>query len=159
MHVSEVGLDCRYCHGSVENAAHSNVPSSELCLNCHKQIKTDSKYIKKIQESYNTNTPIEWVKVHMLPDYVYFNHSRHINSGVSCVECHGRVDKMDEVHQVKSLSMGFCLECHRNPEDYLRPREEVLNFDWKSDHQAEEGALLRQLYDVNPREECSTCHR
>lgn len=159
LHVSEVGLDCRYCHGSVEEAPNANIPSSELCLNCHQHIKTESKHIQKIQESYQTNTPIEWVRVHMLPDYVYFNHSRHINSGVSCVNCHGRVDQMDTVHQVKSLSMAFCLECHRNPEEYLRPKDELLNFDWKSDNQLEQGAILRQLYDVNPREDCNTCHR
>jgi hypothetical protein len=158
-HVSKVGLDCRYCHSNVEKAAHSNIPTTETCMNCHKQVKTDSPHIKKLTEYYNNNTPIEWVRVHMLPDYVYFNHSAHVNVGVSCVQCHGKVNKMDIVYQSKSLSMSWCLECHRNPENYLWPKDKITNLDWKPTNQLKLGLELKETYNVNPGEACSVCHR
>ena len=158
-HVSKVGLDCRYCHSNVEKAAHSNIPSAETCMNCHKNVKTDSPHIKKLTEHYNSNTPIEWVRVHMLPDYVYFNHSAHVNVGVSCVQCHGKVNKMDVVYQSKSLSMSWCLECHRNPENYLWPKDKITNLDWKPKDQLKLGLELKETYNVNPGEACSVCHR
>jgi len=160
LHVSELGLDCRYCHSEVERQGHSNIPTSEVCMNCHTQIKTDSPHIKKIKESYDTGEPIEWVKVHMLPDYAYFNHSRHVNSGVSCVSCHGRIDQMEVVRQVEPLSMSWCLECHRNPDPHIRPKSEVTNLSWEPNVDALElGRKLVKEYGINPREDCSTCHR
>ena len=159
LHVNQLGIDCRYCHSEVEKGAHANIPSSELCLNCHSQIKTESPHIQKIQESFDKDEPIEWVNVHQLPDYAYFNHSRHVNAGVSCVDCHGRVDKMKEVYQAKPMSMGFCLDCHREPEKYIRPKKEVTNLAWKSDNQIELGKKLIKEYHINPREDCSACHR
>ena len=159
LHVDNVGMDCRYCHSNVEKAAHSNIPATETCMNCHKQIKTDSPHIKKLTEHYESGEPIEWIKVHMLPDYVYFNHSAHVNVGVSCVQCHGQVNKMDVVYQAEPLSMGWCLECHREPEKYLWPKEQVTNLDWRPEDQLELGLQLKETYNVNPGEACSVCHR
>ena len=150
LHVDNVGMDCRYCHSNVEKAAHSNIPATETCMNCHKQIKTDSPHIKKLTEHYESGEPIEWIKVHMLPDYVYFNHSAHVNVGVSCVQCHGQVNKMDVVYQAEPLSMGWCLECHREPEKYLWPKEQVTNLDWRPEDQLELGLQLKETYNVNP---------
>ena len=160
LHAGELGIDCRYCHYNVENASHANIPSAELCLNCHGMIKTDSIYIKQIQEHVDNNTPIDWVNVHMLPDYAYFNHSRHVNSGVSCVQCHGRVDQMEVVRQVSSLSMGWCLECHRNPENYVWPKEKVTKLWWTPDeNNVVMGKRLVEEYHLSPKQECSICHR
>lgn len=159
LHVNKVGMDCRYCHSNVEKAAHSNIPTTETCMNCHKNVKTDSKHIKKLTQHYESGKPIEWVKVHMLPDYAYFNHAAHVTVGVSCVQCHGKVNKMDVVYQAKPLSMGWCLECHRNPENYLWPVEEVTNLDFKPDDQLKLGLELKETYNVNPGEACSVCHR
>ena len=160
LHAGELGIDCRYCHSNVEKAAHSNIPTTETCMNCHNQVKTDAKEIKKLTKYYESGKPIEWVKVHMLPDYVYFNHARHVTSGVSCVQCHGRVDQMDVVQQVKSLSMGWCLECHNNPEGYVWPKEKVTQLSWKSDEEPlEMGKRLVEEYHLNPKVHCSVCHR
>jgi hypothetical protein len=159
-HAGELGIDCRYCHYNVETQAHANIPSSELCLNCHDQIKQDSPYIKDIKKSYESDEFIEWVNVHMLPDYVYFDHSRHVNSGVSCVQCHGRVDQMEIVQQVEPLSMSWCLDCHRNPAPSIWPKEHVTNLSWESDEDPlEMGARLVEEYHLNPKIECSVCHR
>ena len=160
LHVAKLGMDCRYCHSNVDKAAHSNIPSTETCMNCHKQIKTKSPHIAKIHDSYYNDKPIEWVKVHMLPDYAYFNHSRHVNSGISCVSCHGRVDQMEVVYQAKSLSMGWCLECHRAPEKHLRPKDKVYQLDWEApEDQITLGLKLKEDYNINPKEQCSVCHR
>jgi hypothetical protein len=160
LHAGKLGIDCRYCHSSVEDASHANIPTSELCLNCHANIKTDSDYIKKIQDHYDTDTPVDWVKVHMLPDYAYFNHSRHVNSGVSCVQCHGRVDMMEEVRQVKPLSMSWCLECHKNPEKYVWPKEKITQLSWEPEEdQLVMGKRLVEEYHLNPKVQCSACHR
>jgi len=159
-HAGELGIDCRYCHYNVETQAHANIPSSELCLNCHDQIKQDSPYIKDIKQSYDSEEPIDWVNVHMLPDYVYFDHSRHVNSGVSCVQCHGRVDQMEIVQQVEPLSMSWCLDCHRNPAPSIWPKEHVTNLSWESDEDPlEMGSRLVEEYHLNPKIECSVCHR
>ena len=160
LHAGELGIDCRYCHYNVEQAAHANIPSAELCLNCHNHIKTDNEQIKKIKEHYDTDTPIDWVTVHMLPDYAYFNHSRHVNSGVSCVQCHGRVDQMEVVRQAEPLSMVWCLECHRNPEDYVWPKDKVTELWWEPEEdQAVMGKRLVEEYHLNPKVQCSVCHR
>ena len=158
-HAGELGIDCRYCHNTVEDGAHAAIPSTETCLNCHNNIKKDSPHIKKLHKSFETNTPIKWVKVHQLPDYTYFNHSRHVNSGVSCFTCHGQVNEMKEVYQAQSLSMGWCLECHRNPEKFIRPKSELYNPKWTSKNQKKLGKDLVKAYDIHPREACSTCHR
>ena len=159
-HAGELGIDCRYCHYNVEEEAHANIPSAELCLNCHNNFKTDSPHIKKIKEHYESNTPIEWVNVHMLPDYANFNHSRHVNSGISCVQCHGRVDQMEVVQQVESLSMAWCLECHNNPEKYVWPKEHVTNLSWEPEEdQLVMGARLVEEYHLNPKVQCSVCHK
>ncbi len=160
LHAGELGIDCRYCHYNVEDASHANIPSVELCLNCHDNIKQDSPHIKKLKNHFETNTPLEWVNVHMLPEYAYFNHSRHVNSGVSCVQCHGRVDQMEVVRQVESLSMSWCLECHRNPEKYIWPKEKVTQLSWEPEEDPlEMGARLVEEYHLNPKVQCSTCHR
>ena len=160
LHVGELGLDCRYCHTQVETQAHATIPSSQICMNCHSQIKTESPHIKKIKENYDSGEPIEWVKVHQLPDYAYFNHSRHVNSGVSCVSCHGRVDQMEVVRQVEPLSMSWCLECHRNPAPHIRPKNKVTQLGWQSDMDPVKlGQQLVKEYGINPKEDCSTCHR
>jgi hypothetical protein len=158
-HAGQLGIDCRYCHYTIENAAHAAIPSTETCMNCHKVIKTDSPHIVKLRQAYEQNKPIEWVQVHKLPDYVYFDHSAHLRAGVSCVSCHGRVDEMSVVHQVEPLSMSWCLECHRAPEKFLRPRAFITKLDWKSDDQITEGLRLKQAHHIAPREDCNTCHR
>lgn len=159
LHAGQLAIDCRYCHYTVDKAAAAAIPPTEVCMNCHRFVKTDSPEIQKIAKSYEENKPIEWVKVHMLPDYVYFNHNRHVNSGVSCVSCHGRVDQMEVVYQAKSLSMGWCLDCHRNVTGKLRYRELVTDLAWKH----KEAKLITEWavknYRVAPREDCNTCHR
>jgi hypothetical protein len=132
LHVGQLGLDCRYCHTTVDEAGFAAVPPTQTCINCHAGIRTNSPALQAVRDSWETGRSIPWVKVHDLPDYAYFNHAAHVNKGVSCVSCHGRVDHMDGsgVHQVKNLSMGWCIECHRNPEHHLRPKDEVTNLGW-----------------------------
>ncbi len=159
LHAGQLGIDCRYCHSNVEGSSHANIPSTETCMNCHRLIKIDSPHIKKIKESYDSGKPIAWVKVHMLPDYVYFNHARHIKAGVSCYSCHGRVDQMERVHQVQPLSMSWCLECHRAPEKHLRPDKFITKLDWVAEDQLKIGNEIKQAKQIRSREDCSTCHR
>ncbi len=160
LHAGDLGIDCRYCHTQVDKGPHATLPPTETCMNCHKTIKTNSPHIIKLKESFVNNKPIKWVRVHHLPDYAYFDHSRHVNSGVSCVECHGRVDQMNVVRQVKSLSMSFCLDCHRSPESKLRPLDKVTDLSWTpKEDDPDMGKRLRALYHINPREDCNTCHR
>jgi hypothetical protein len=160
MHAGELGMDCRYCHNTVERTAHAAIPPTQTCMNCHERIKAESAKLLKVRESYATGMPVAWVRVHDLPDYVYFDHSAHLRAGVGCVSCHGRVDKMDVVYQVEPLSMGWCLDCHRNPEQHLRPREAITQMDWvPTEDQQSLGRRLRELYDVNPKDDCSVCHR
>ena len=146
--------------GSASNpAAHAALPSAETCMNCHKIVKADSPKLVKLREAYAQNKPIEWVQVHKLPDYVYFDHSAHLNAGVSCVSCHGRIDQMPVVHQVEPLSMSWCLECHRAPEKFLRPKAFITKLDWKADDQLALGLQLKEANHIRPREDCNTCHR
>lgn len=159
LHAGELGIDCRYCHVNVERNAQATVPPTSICMNCHSTVKTDSEKLIKVRESFATGKPIEWVKVHNLPDYVYFDHSRHVNSGVSCVECHGRVDQMDVVHQVKPLSMSWCLECHRDPAPRLRPQEFITQMDWSASDRRTLGEKIMKEKNIDPKEDCSTCHR
>lgn len=160
MHAGELGMDCRYCHDTVEQAARAAIPPTQTCMNCHKLINPDSDKLLLVRESYATGMPIAWVRVHDLPDYVYFDHSAHLRAGVGCASCHGRVDKMDVVYQVETLAMGWCLDCHRDPEPHLRPREAVTQMAWVPTEASQTlGRRLRELYDVNPKDDCSVCHR
>ena len=154
LHAGELGIDCRYCHTGVESTAHASVPPSQTCMNCHTSVRTDSPKLQPIIESYQTGMPVEWVRIHDLPDYVYFNHSAHVTRGVGCVECHGRVDRMEEVYQHEMLSMGWCLKCHRNPGPRLRPKEFVTDLGWGLERTAEvrekQGAATRRLRSLGP---------
>lgn len=135
LHVGQLGLDCRYCHTTVDQAAFAAIPPAQTCMNCHTNVKTESAKLRPLYTAWNSGKPIPWVTVHDLPDYSYFNHSAHVNKGVSCVECHGRIDHMGEegVYQAKNLSMGWCIDCHRNTEKTLRPRDQVTNLGWTID--------------------------
>ena len=159
LHAGELGIDCRYCHSTVETAAHAAIPATQTCMNCHSHIKTQSEKLKLVRESWETGESVPWIRVHDLPDYVYFNHASHIRVGVSCVSCHGRVDKMEVVHTVEPLSMGWCLDCHRNPEPHLRPPELVTDLAWKAEDPVAVGREIRERLNVNPNTECWTCHR
>ena len=159
LHAGELGIDCRYCHYNVERSSVAGVPPTEVCMNCHDVVKKESPEIKKIHQSIETNTPIEWTRVHALPDYVYFDHSRHVNSGVSCVSCHGRVDQMDIVRQDQPLSMGWCLDCHRHPEKHIRPMDKLTELGWSDPNAEKIGQKLIEEKKIRPREDCSICHR
>jgi hypothetical protein len=158
LHAGELGIDCRYCHRTVEEGAHAAIPSTETCMNCHSKVKTNSEKLAPLRESWSKGTAVEWTKVHDLPDYVYFNHSAHVRRGVGCVSCHGRIDQMPVVTQEKPLSMGWCLDCHRAPEEHLRPTSEVTNMTWQSSS-PNQGLELRKANHINPSTDCSTCHR
>lgn len=162
-HVADDGIDCRYCHTSVETSAFAGIPPTKTCMNCHSQIFRDSSYLEPVRESLRTGKSIEWTRVHQLPDFVYFDHSIHVNKGVGCATCHGRVDQMPLVRQVVSLQMEWCLGCHRQPEPYLRPRDQVFNMTWQPPpDQLEQGRRLAKLYRIRSVEEltsCSTCHQ
>src|SRR5262245_50405297 len=159
-HVGGMGLDCRYCHTSVETSAVAGVPPTKTCMNCHSQIWGDSPTLEPVRESFRSDKSIAWVRVHDLPDFVYFNHSAHVNQGVGCSTCHGRVDRMPLTHQEHSLQMEWCLNCHRHPELYVRPKAEVFNPAWEPPRdQLEQGRALVQQYGLKPRTSCSTCHR
>lgn len=160
LHAGDLGMDCRYCHTTVETAAHAAVPPTETCMNCHAKIRAESPKLVVVRESWATGLPVPWVKVHDLPDYAYFNHSAHVRRGVGCVECHGRIDKMEVVRQHAPLSMGWCLDCHRNPDTRLRPKELVTKMDWEPAESRETlGRRLREAYGIAPSQDCSTCHR
>ncbi len=160
VHAGELGMDCRYCHTSVEDAAHAAVPPTQTCMNCHKLLRAESEKLLVVRESYASGRPIPWVRVHDLPDYAYFDHSAHVRRGVGCVSCHGRVDKMDVVYQAEPLSMGWCLDCHRQPERHLRPVAFVTTLTWvPEEDQLAVGRRLRESLDIDPSEDCSTCHR
>jgi len=160
LHAGELGLDCRYCHTTVETAAFAAVPSTQVCMNCHARIAPESDKLLPLQQSYSRGDPIRWVKVHDLPDYVYFDHRAHVSRGVGCISCHGRVDTMEQVRQVERLSMGWCLECHRQPEPHLRPQQFVTVMDWvPGEAPAVLGRRLRQQNNIQPSTDCSTCHR
>lgn len=161
LHVGELGLDCRYCHCTVEDAGHAAIPSTEICMNCHNGIRIEeSPKLERLWESHATGKPIEWVRVHDLPDYVYFNHSAHVRRGVSCVSCHGEIHKMEVVKQVEPLSMGWCLDCHRDPDPHLRNPAAVFNMAWKpAGDPADLGLKVREELGIDPSTDCSTCHR
>ncbi len=162
LHVGQLGLDCRYCHTYVDRSGHANIPDAATCMNCHNQILPDSPALAPIRESYASGDPVPWIKVHRMPDYVYFNHAVHVNRGISCVECHGQINEMEVVYHAESLSMKFCLDCHRHPENFLRPLDKVYDLDWKPESaEAQKEAGLQMVHDwkISPPESCSRCHR
>ncbi len=162
-HVGDDGIDCRYCHTSVEQSAFAGIPPTKTCMNCHSQLFADSPYLEPVRESFRTGKPLEWTRVYQLPDFVYFDHSIHVNKGVGCASCHGPVNQMPLVRQTAPLLMEWCLDCHRHPERVLRPRDQVFNMDWRAPaKQIEQGRQLAQQYHIRSVEEltsCSTCHR
>lgn len=157
LHAGLLGMDCRYCHQNVERSPHASVPDSNTCMNCHAQIRADSPRLEPLRESVASGTPIPWRKVHLLPQFAYFNHEAHVRVGVGCVSCHGRVDKMDVVRQVEPLSMLWCLDCHRAPENFLRPASQVTNMDYV--HDLEVARKIKADNNINPPTHCSGCHR
>lgn len=162
IHVDQLGMDCRYCHDGVEKSWYSNVPAASSCMACHNAVLANDPKLELVRDSYATGEPIPWVQVHKTPDYVYFNHAVHVNRGVSCVHCHGPVHQMDEVRHAQPLSMSFCLDCHRNPEDFLRDPKLVYNLDWQpEDPAAHRDAMLQAVHDwnINSSQNCSACHR
>jgi hypothetical protein len=184
LHVGQLGLDCRYCHSFVEHSGQANIPSASTCWNCHKTglVRHDSPKLEPLRRAFDQEyenydgEPIKWVRVHTSPDYVFFNHSAHLNRGISCVSCHGRIDEMATVYQAESHSMEFCLDCHRNPEPHLRPLEEVFNLEYDAkeylaenevldedgkriETQKEFGAFLKAHWNIKAKESCTTCHR
>ena len=159
-HVAGIGIDCRYCHTTVETSAMAGMPPTKTCMNCHAQIWSESPMLEPVRESFRTDRSIEWVRVHDLPDFAYFDHSAHVNKGVGCTTCHGRVDRMPLMWQEASLQMEWCLECHRYPERYLRPKSEVFNVSYEPpSDQLDLGRRLVREYAVETRTGCSTCHR
>jgi len=162
-HVGGMGIDCRYCHTSVEESAFANIPPTKTCMNCHSQIWTNAPILEPVRASFRENTPLHWTRVHDLPDYVYFNHSIHIRKGVGCATCHGPVDKMPLMYQRANLQMNWCLDCHRNPEQYVRPRDKVFDMTWvRPSDDPDLGARLVKEYNIaGPKQltSCSTCHR
>jgi hypothetical protein len=194
LHVGQLGIDCRYCHTTVEKANFAAIPPTQTCMNCHQAVRTtitddkgqtvDNPKLAALLASWKRGTPVDWVKVHDLPDYAYFPHQAHITAGVSCVECHGRVDRMEVVTQVQPLSMSWCLDCHRAPEKVLRPKDQVTNLGWtvkdlatthpslhaelKAKYQTETisqeqlGTYLKEINHIQNEAymtSCSTCHR
>jgi hypothetical protein len=162
-HVSGLGIDCRYCHTTVEESSFAGIPPTKTCMNCHSQIWANSPYLEPVRESWRTGRAIQWTRVHNLADFVYFNHSIHVNKGIGCVTCHGRVDQMPLTWQEKSLQMEWCLECHRQPERFIRPREYVFSMDWQppADQMALGQKLVKEynIPSVAFLTSCSTCHR
>jgi hypothetical protein len=170
-HVGDDGISCVYCHTSVEASNTAGLPPTKTCMNCHSQIWSESPYLELVRESWREGRPIEWTRVHDLPDYVYFNHSIHVAKGVGCTSCHGRIDQMPAVYQVASLQMEWCLECHREPERFLRPKDQIYNMEWNAENHLAENRTEEQLkvglakkaeYRVRSARtltSCSTCHR
>ncbi|HEX7795131.1 MAG TPA: cytochrome c3 family protein [Vicinamibacterales bacterium] len=159
-HVSGVGIDCRYCHTSVETSSFAGLPPTATCMTCHSEIWTGSPMLEPVRASLRTNEPLRWTRVHDLPDFVYFDHSIHLAKGIGCSTCHGRVDQMPIMWRENSLLMEWCLNCHRQPEQYVRPRSAVFQMDWVAPpNQLEAGRELVQTYHIRKLTDCYTCHR
>ena len=166
LHAGDLGIDCRYCHIGVETTAHAQVPPTQVCMNCHSQVKGASyneetkvnPKLAPIMASWEEDLPVPWVRIHKIPDYAFFDHSRHVNKGVGCVSCHGRIDQMVVVHQEKPLSMGWCLECHRAPEEFLRPLDKITKMDYAGGDGFDPVAF-KASHNIQPPEDCSGCHR
>lgn len=167
IHSGQLGVDCRYCHNGVEKSWFSNLPGASTCMNCHNQVLKDDSRLQLVRDSAETGKPIPWVQVHKVPDYAYFSHQVHVRRGISCLECHGRVDQMDEVKHDKSFSMSFCLDCHRNPAAFIRPVDKVNDLGWQWSTNAAEAAKLQAVngkkmvrdWKVETLQSCSACHR
>ena len=167
VHAGQLGIDCRYCHGGVEKSWLANIPAASTCMNCHSTVLKDDPRLAMVRASATNNTTIPWVQVHITPDYVYFNHSVHVTRGIGCVECHGRVDQMDEVQHAKPFSMSFCLDCHRDPAAHIRPTDKVTDLGWTwstngveaANLQTVEGKKLVEHMRVESLQSCSACHR
>lgn len=162
LHAGEMGMDCRYCHHTVERSAIAAVPPTQTCMNCHTHVRKDSAKLAGVRESYALDEPVKWVKVHNLPDFVYFDHSAHLAAGVGCTSCHGRIDQMPRVTQKEPLSMGWCLDCHRAPGTHLRPKSEITNMAWEFPQEALPLGQAKTVDEgrvVNPPQHCSGCHR
>jgi hypothetical protein len=186
IHVTQLGMDCRYCHSFVEVAAHSNLPNTQTCMNCHSQVQKENPKLEPVRASWKSGQPISWVQIHRTPDYVFFNHSIHVNRGISCFSCHGPVNRMSVVYDAQPLSMAWCLGCHRHPENFLRPDNQVFNLDWKTSDvkpaefvakygqpkeatgdwskkkkltQREIGQTLKEKWNIKPPTNCQGCHR
>ena len=160
-HVGDDGIDCRYCHAAVESAAFAGIPPLSTCMTCHSQLYTDQPALAPLVRAYESGMPLHWQRLHKLPDFVYFDHAIHVAKGVGCVSCHGAVDAMPLTWRVAPLTMQWCLGCHRQPERYLRPREEVFNLHWQAADQRALGARLVRDYHIDRRRltDCSVCHR
>lgn len=162
-HAGDEQIDCRYCHWTVEKSPSAGIPSTTVCMSCHAQVWNKSPYLTEVRKAFFADQPIPWVRVHNLPDFVYFNHSIHVGKGVGCATCHGRVDQMGAIEQAAPLTMSWCLDCHRDPKPNLRPAEFITSMTWAPPaDKAEAAALadkLSQEYDVHSRTSCSTCHR
>ncbi|MGH7939094.1 MAG: cytochrome c3 family protein [Bryobacteraceae bacterium] len=162
-HVGDDGIDCRYCHTSVEKSSFAGIPSTEVCMTCHSQIWTEAPVLQPVRASLTTNRPLQWNRVNDLPDFVFFNHSIHIAKGVGCSTCHGELDRMPLTWRTQTLYMKWCLECHRAPQNYVRPRDQIYNLHWKPPpDQEEQGARLVRRYNIDTTgrlTNCSVCHR
>ncbi|MCX6898135.1 MAG: cytochrome c3 family protein [Verrucomicrobia bacterium] len=160
-HVGQLGLDCRYCHTGVESSWYANIPSPSVCMNCHSQVLPNDPHLAPIRDSVKTGAPVPWVQIHRTSDFVYFNHAVHVNRGVSCVSCHGQINKMVEVRHEQSLTMAFCLDCHRNPAPNIRPLDQVYNMTWTNDpaRQLEAGVRCVRDWKIRSSHNCSACHR
>ncbi len=159
-HVGDDGIDCRYCHNTVDKSPSAGIPPTALCMNCHSQVWNASPLLAPVRRSFFTDRPIRWRRVHELPGFVYFNHSIHVNKGVGCVTCHGRVDQMAAVARYSDLRMGWCLDCHRDPAGNLRPQDQITSMTWAPT--GDKAALARELvrrYNIHTRTSCTTCHR
>lgn len=157
LHAGTLGIDCRYCHANVERSAEAMIPPTQTCMGCHSVVKTTSARLALVRESYTTGTPIPWIRVHKLPDHAYFNHAVHLNVGVGCSTCHGRIDREDTVRLETPLSMSWCLDCHRDPGPNLRPRDQITNMAWEQTASPEDQQRLAA--NVHPPQNCSGCHR
>jgi Cytochrome c7 and related cytochrome c/Class III cytochrome C family len=159
-HASDDGIDCKYCHNTVERAATAGIPSTDKCMGCHAQIWSHSPMLEVVRRSYFSGAPIPWNRVTQVPGFVYFNHAIHVSKGFGCATCHGRVDRMAAVYQVETLTMGWCLECHRNPERFIRPLDQITNMNWSAGaRQLELGRELVHEGGIRSLTNCSTCHR
>lgn len=159
-HVGDDGIDCRYCHTTVETSSFAGMPSSQTCMNCHSQIWAGSPVLEPVRQSVATGLPLQWNRVTQVPGFVYFDHSIHIQKGVGCASCHGQVDQMPLTTKAQSMQMSFCLDCHQNPQNSLRPRDQVFNMAWQPPStQTQDGLRLMHEYNVDKKVSCSVCHR
>ena len=160
LHAGDLEIDCRYCHVNVERTAAAGVPATQVCMNCHRVAMAQSPLLEPIRQSASTGFPMEWVRIHEVPDFAYFHHAAHVRAGVGCVSCHGRVDQMDVVRLEAPLSMAWCLDCHRNPAPNLRPSDQVTNMRWiPPENQAEVAKRMIDTQRLRPPVDCSGCHR